>query len=726
MSLSKQQGDKLLCAEGARVLKLSKGRRRIFLKQLGPSMINRFGDASSGSHAMSLMDIITNKVGFAEYKYMPGWCHEPNPDAPMEVYLHGTAMRACDPLLPRLEKAELYGVFRRTHLVTGLQCQEQGDKMFPGTQRLLLPTMGNTEQQEALKYGVWMEVFSWEDFQANKDAFIGAMASDNHDSEIVMGEDELSVVCRFSSSLNSIKATAGQSHDDLVLAAVGKYCSGVMPQKDLLIFLDVAKTTAAETLNFLRPWRKFISDPQKFSVLPSTFKLVMEAPASAQWVRLTLFAWSYGADRENPKEVKALKGKLISIAVTSAHILQLRKLSKACLTTANGTIGRIVQRYWFEGMGSESARADLLLANVGNFLRKCGKLLTSSKAPAEEDKLVAMIAKFEETMRGSLDGSMSLPHRVCEAPLLDDQEQRRQDKAASAEPRSEKATLTFKEGGALVQNTAARASSSGFNVGARVVLNAKQNEVPEGSQADILAFCAKGVTVKLRVTPAVAPITVPLSSVQAWKADEKGKTLKRKAEEVALPDGIGFKLASSQQSSAVEVMWATCGLYKIHVGSGSGPNELRLVPEPRQVLAATDLKAEALCIAPFSTDVRASRPTGGEAYEEFILEIECHGKSQKRKLYSVSFEPHGENPAANPPVMQTLAPYWWLANVQVEESTVRLARKIVKVSVPLAATGSAPLKRAPGVAITLHLPFYTNRAEVQKGDALCGPASHVD
>ena len=183
-----------LCELSAQVLKLSKGKRRMMLKELGPSLINRFGDPTVGSHSLSLMDTITNKVGFAEYKYAPGWCHEPNPDDPLAVYRHGTAMLACDESLPRLEKMPLHGIFRRTHLTTGLQMQLQGDKKFPGTEKLLTPNLGNQEQQDALQFGVTMEVFSWKDFIENIDAFTALMASDNHDSDIVMGEDQSGLV----------------------------------------------------------------------------------------------------------------------------------------------------------------------------------------------------------------------------------------------------------------------------------------------------------------------------------------------------------------------------------------------------------------------------------------------------------------------------------------------------------------------------------------------------
>ena len=133
MSSSHDSTQPKLCELSAKVLRLSKGKRRVSLKELGASLCNRFGDPTVGSHSMALMDSITNKVGFAEYKYAPGWCHEPNPDDPLEVYRHGSAMQELDELLRRLEKIPLYGVSRGNHLIAGLQMQAQGTKTFPGS-----------------------------------------------------------------------------------------------------------------------------------------------------------------------------------------------------------------------------------------------------------------------------------------------------------------------------------------------------------------------------------------------------------------------------------------------------------------------------------------------------------------------------------------------------------------------------------------------------------------
>ena len=69
-------------------------------------------------------------------------------------------------------------------------------------------------------------------------------------------------------------AQIGKNVDEIVLRQVGQYCSNAMSTVDLIIFLDVAKTTSDVALKFLRPWRRYISDPSVFSVLPQTFKTI--------------------------------------------------------------------------------------------------------------------------------------------------------------------------------------------------------------------------------------------------------------------------------------------------------------------------------------------------------------------------------------------------------------------------------------------------------------------
>jgi hypothetical protein len=64
--------------------------------------------------------------GFATFRYVAGFCHEPDPEDLLAVARHGNSMALADPLLPRLPMKPLKGVFAKTHLVTFLQLYKNG------------------------------------------------------------------------------------------------------------------------------------------------------------------------------------------------------------------------------------------------------------------------------------------------------------------------------------------------------------------------------------------------------------------------------------------------------------------------------------------------------------------------------------------------------------------------------------------------------------------------
>ena len=93
------------CIAAERVLRLSKGRRRVPVESLGPALWNRNGEPLSGKHVLSLAHQILRRDGFASYRYVAVWVHEADPENPMAVYNHASAMASQDPNLPRYPKA---------------------------------------------------------------------------------------------------------------------------------------------------------------------------------------------------------------------------------------------------------------------------------------------------------------------------------------------------------------------------------------------------------------------------------------------------------------------------------------------------------------------------------------------------------------------------------------------------------------------------------------------
>ena len=87
------------------VLRMSKGIVRVPLDELGPALFNRNGEATSGAHCLKLAKRMLKLEGFATFRYVAGFCHEPDPADPLAVSRHGNIMQAKDNSLPRLPRS---------------------------------------------------------------------------------------------------------------------------------------------------------------------------------------------------------------------------------------------------------------------------------------------------------------------------------------------------------------------------------------------------------------------------------------------------------------------------------------------------------------------------------------------------------------------------------------------------------------------------------------------
>ena len=76
------------------VLKMSKGVVRVPLQDLGPALFNRLGQDTCGQHCLKLGKRILTLEGFATFRYVAGFCHEPDPADPLAVSRHGNKMQA--------------------------------------------------------------------------------------------------------------------------------------------------------------------------------------------------------------------------------------------------------------------------------------------------------------------------------------------------------------------------------------------------------------------------------------------------------------------------------------------------------------------------------------------------------------------------------------------------------------------------------------------------------
>ena len=179
---SSQAGATEVVSLGAkRALSMSKGVTRVPLEELGPAVFNRKGNPTSGRHCVNLAQRILRVEGFGTFRYVAGYCHEPDPAEPLAVSQHANRMAERDPLLPTMPPRALKGVFAKTHLMTMLQLYKQG--RFADLQRVVCsqPEDFTRELTEALSHGIFMHVFPWEAIRDHPEDFKALMASDNFD-----------------------------------------------------------------------------------------------------------------------------------------------------------------------------------------------------------------------------------------------------------------------------------------------------------------------------------------------------------------------------------------------------------------------------------------------------------------------------------------------------------------------------------------------------------------
>ena len=145
------------------VLKMSKGIVRVPLQDLGPALFNRNGEDTSAQHCLKLGKRILTLEGFATFRYVAGFCHEPDPADPLAVSRHGNSMQAKDTVMPRLPSKPLKGVFAKTHLVTFLQMYQNGQIPEWAPKALSQSQQGASKEelQDVLDHGIFMHVFPY-------------------------------------------------------------------------------------------------------------------------------------------------------------------------------------------------------------------------------------------------------------------------------------------------------------------------------------------------------------------------------------------------------------------------------------------------------------------------------------------------------------------------------------------------------------------------------------
>ena len=749
-----------ICIAAQKVLGLSKGKVRVPLDELGPSTWNRFSKQSlNGKHMMQLGERILRVEGFATYRYVAGWCHEPNPADPKEVWKHANANARLDPLLPEYHKKTLKGVFAKNHLVALLQCIKAGNRRLPNESQTMRVPEGPDwdELRDVMKFGIWMEVFQYQDVRDNFKAFEWLMASDNFDSAFALAEDELSVIDRISHSMKHTVPKPGIQLWDAVLAEIKPLNGNRWSDNDLIRFCNFAKTTNCEKiLPFLKSFNKFMADMGNFHVHSKFYDAVASLSPKHQMLRLAICCWQISSDPE--LECKEASGQLIANAVDKRHFDILRACDDKVLLQFDDCCKQVFQKYWTDFEGQCAWPSSDLLAAIGGFLVRLAKCIVKPKlAINSEDSLkerTAALTDIEKKLREKLshgDRQGLLPSPVLD--VIDTPSE------ASASGVKRKATLDpapkvmFDDDGALVRDVGVRAREIGLTTGASVQLTKKSKGIDAGSLGIVDSIKNDCIAVKLSDSDIVQTfalgvlkmIDAPFFSEPADREKEKAEEAERRnARLAAVPEGFAWSPVGLDTSKCILGRMIQGWLYHLHCKCSPAHDLLRFTlpseddSNGRRIYAMKDISAKSLFMVPF-TDVvipaDSYAASGAETTNGFPINVQFENDRDvftyylQKPSWSSRVPGYKEGVDQQPAV---LVAFWWANGMKQSQHERDLGSKgaccidVAEAVAPLTcqsrAQGTHPsLKKANQTAkIKITFPYLTNSANVAAGEELAG------
>ena len=725
-------------------LKLAIGEYVVSLDDMAPATFNRFGADTNGNWAVTLVHQIATTKGFFDAKYWRGYAVKPSSADPTVFARHGNQMVARDSLLPTYDMRPLMGVFKCTHLMTGLQIQKKGDRKVPETDIIFAQKLGNTAHQHAMQHGLRMLVFEFDTVMANYSKFEALMATDNMDSDLQLPEDELSVIVRMNKSARTITPTVGETLDSAVLKLIRFNGSRLHSDEDLCCYLDIAKSSAEAHLRFLKCFQKFICNPQLFCVAPETFrKIAHKISPDAGWFRVAMLVFEWSADRKRiGTEVQKLhSGKMVAANLKDKDFCAASQLPRKRRLLVESHLHDVVVSYFENVIANGVAVADnALVREVGAFLRRAFLLIVRGGgarfADSSDQDILDELVRFEYKMRAKLVGYLDLPP-PCRAQPAEPQ-----DGSTSETPQNKKIKLSnaasstvplisFNAEGKAVDNNMAKAVTAGFLVGTEVQLKkpivTSGTELPADTRLWIVSVTPKGIRVTT-TQGAKEGFDVTFGALKLSEyiepKKEKDKVERRMP---PMPVGVGFQLASLDQSKEVVRCLAINGLYKLQTSCGSGPTQLRMCSDTDKPVLYANAKAKerTLALIPFSTDLRLERNSDASVPNpEIVVPIKCrielHGRVQKFEYWAYHWQAHGAIQTTTGDVPAAVATFWYAHHCEATDDGVRLLKETREVSLNFSTScEDRPLRKGgPTANIIMEVPYLTNGVEVIEGEKL--------
>ena len=723
--------------QGRRALSRSKGIVRVPLEDLGPALFNRGGAPTSGRHCMNLAKRIFKIEGFATYRYIAGYCHEPDPANPLAVSRHGNGMADRDALLPRLGAKALKGVFAKTHLVTLLQLYKQGQMpelvAFVETNRT---AEEREELNDALTYGLYMHVFPWSAVAEHADDMKALMASDNFDHGHGLTDCELRCIKGMREAILKLPVPPASSQYATVMQHVERMSGQRWHEKDLQAFWNYAQTTLDMHLDLLLEIWVFGECEDMLQVDSAFFDGLSRVSARAQWCRCALAVKHFLSDRAT--ECTLVGGRYVAGGVDKNAMKKMSASSrndkqKASSQAMEEFMDSMMQKYyvpwsadWMKSPFQREAWAKAFAA----FLCKMGTYICRDSMPDQASKL-----KLETKMRLTLEQNRleDLPPRVL--PLSN-------PSASSHEGLVELQTLQA----ASVGETSAAvplkrmAAEAGILVSSAVVLKKAKG----GSEADGVENSTSHGLVTAIENGKIS-VDWDLGGSSSHDLGDLTPAPKAKAssqEAQAVPPSIPWMSCSDEDNTRMASELTLATLYQVYVAQSAGHLDLHITASPAaalsqdgplQLWAARDFKPRTLVLLPFSTTIIEAGRAGGKDIVPLLLQAYPVKENRTTMRFWLKMKSIKKDVGADPRRVPSLVPYWILASKarapqssgspgleprqEDKQGVAMLSNIVLAVNVPCPAAVAKGVK-VQKAKIILRVPAFTNMGHVGKGARL--------
>ena len=643
------------------VLKMSKGVFRVPLEELGPALFNRHGEATSGAHCHKLAKRILTLEGFATFRYVAGFCHEPDPKDPLAVSRHGNNMKATDNSLPRLPAKPLKGVFAKTHLVTFLQLYKNGQIPIASGEEASSQCDGaenqsRVELQDALEHGVFMHVFPWSVVRDHREAVIKLMAADNFDHGHGLADSEMRCIKAVRSSIaassqGSLPVPLGLSQFDVVLRHVTQMSGQRWREQDIGNFWDFGKSTLEAHFDLMHEIWLFAECESSLRVEAAWFGAIAKVNTLLQWTRASLVVAHILSDRE--KECSVVAGQCVAGAIRKVVVKQIREREAALSQDVEDWVQSVMNTYWMPTQDRETrpVSREVGLPAVAAFLDRVGRLLAQ---PVLVD-LPEKKAKFETKLRSAMEkgwkGSMPEPLTPLRLGAKEPGSQNWTDKL-DAQP-----MVVADSAGRAVVGVKRQAQNKHLEVGVRVEakrtrLGAKE---PETASATISAISDEGVQVKWDEPEKSGCIESLLlvSDIELAKKKREADPTKSGILDV---EACKWSPCSTAANNEMLLTLTTATLYQAYVGRSAAHEDLHVVFDKGvfAMYARREMKPGALVMLPFGDILDPAVAPAGSVPIAIVIggnavsEMRLRAKNTPKKL--------GTNEKA-----VVLVPFWVLA-----------------------------------------------------------------